>query len=404
MEAGHFQLGVITLLLQTLGVGAIAVLMLALLRVARDSFARLWAAAWVSVAIALGSLLVALPSPALQKPLFALYCFGEYLFAFLLYAGCRDYGRRPMTPRRLAEVSVVLAVVALAIGAATPSLDSDAPLSFVPHAFVLSTLLVLALVEVRRFPARSLGRIIGSASLLLLAIDFLLYVPFIVGSIFADVEVPFALLRYSPLRDLVLEIFVGFACVTLILERSRQEIELTNEALRNAHERLEILVQTDPLTNALNRHALYSLRKPDDGRPFLGTIAVLDIDDLKVVNDHYGHAAGDHMIRSVAKAARSVVRPEDLVFRWGGDEFLLILFGLDESTATMRLGSINDRLRNVRFADELDPVDVSVSIGTASFGPWMTVEDGIKEADTKMYLQKRQHHLGRAKNPSLIDC
>src|SRR5205823_2263991 len=88
-----------------------------------------------------------------------------------------------------------------------------------------------------------------------------------------------------------------------------------------------------------NRHAFYSLvedARRQGSTPPEGTVALVDIDSLKPINDAYGHAAGDESIRAVATAIRSIVRAADLVIRWGGDEFLVILIGLPGSGTTGR--------------------------------------------------------------------
>ena len=99
-------------------------------------------------------------------------------------------------------------------------------------------------------------------------------------------------------------------------------MEAANQELRRAHDKLELLAQMDPLTEALNRHAFHSLLTRNESgseADSSGCVAVIDIDNLKPINDTQGHQVGDKAIRAVATAVRSMIRADDMLFRWGGD-------------------------------------------------------------------------------------
>ncbi|NJM53143.1 MAG: GGDEF domain-containing protein [Blastocatellia bacterium] len=130
-------------------------------------------------------------------------------------------------------------------------------------------------------------------------------------------------LAYNPMIDLMLEILLGFGMVIVLFEKVRSEVEETHCKLQDAHEKLEKLAHTDPLTTAFNRHAFYGFlnKNNEDESPISGCVGFFDIDDLKPINDIYGHDIGDIVIRNVTSAIRSLMRAEDLIFRWGGDEF-----------------------------------------------------------------------------------
>ncbi len=156
------------------------------------------------------------------------------------------------------------------------------------------------------------------------------------------------------------------------------------------------MAQLDHLTSALNRHAFNLLMEnPRTGdRPVVhGCAALVDIDDLKIVNDEYGHPAGDAAIRAVASAIRSCIRADDLLFRWGGDEFLVLLFGVSESEARARLETLNQRLKQTALAGLPHPVDLSAAVGYAAFDDATSFDDVIAVADTAMYGAKRHHLL-----------
>lgn len=173
----------------------------------------------------------------------------------------------------------------------------------------------------------------------------------------------------------------------------RREVELTNRDLLAAHEKLGLLAQMDPLTEALNRHAFHSLlRSPEGGTQSMtsGSVAVVDIDSLKPINDTWGHSAGDKAIRVVARSMRSLIRADDMLFRWGGDEFLMLMFNLSEEETSRRLKKLNAILEeNCRKWPEM-PVSVTVSHGVAGFDSLAQLGQAIETADHAMYANRNQ--------------
>ena len=203
---------------------------------------------------------------------------------------------------------------------------------------------------------------------------------------------PEGYLKYTSIFDLILETLLGFATVMVLMEGVRREVEAANRELTEARERAERFARVDPLTEALNRHAFHSLLSRDGcGREDAsGCVAVIDLDDLKPINDTLGHAAGDRAIRAVAHAVRSVVRADDLLFRWGGDEFLVLLFGMPEEKARRRLDSLNETLARASLDDaHSPPVPLSVSHGLARFDSLGRLQHAIEEADGAMYARKQ---------------
>lgn len=175
--------------------------------------------------------------------------------------------------------------------------------------------------------------------------------------------------------------------------RSRREVEESNRELREARDKLELLAQMDPLTEALNRHAFHSLlRGPEGGVQLMtsGSVAVIDIDNLKPINDSWGHSAGDKAIRVVARSMRSLIRADDMLFRWGGDEFLVLMFNLSEEETNRRMKKLNAILEeNCRKWPEM-PVTVTVSHGVAGFDSLMQLGHAIERADRAMYAARHQ--------------
>lgn len=173
----------------------------------------------------------------------------------------------------------------------------------------------------------------------------------------------------------------------------RREVEESNQELLEARDKLELLARMDPLTEALNRHAFHSLLSRSEGSKesmTFGSVAVLDIDNLKPINDTWGHSTGDKAIRVVARSMRSLIRADDMLFRWGGDEFLVLMFKLSEEETSRRMKKLNEILEeNCRKWSEM-PVTVTVSHGVAGFASLRELGHAIEAADQAMYARRNE--------------
>ena len=154
-------------------------------------------------------------------------------------------------------------------------------------------------------------------------------------------------------------------------------------------ERLAATARSDPLTGLANRRAFeqaLELRLAHDSRETFAVL-MLDVDGLKQVNDARGHAAGDAVLKRVASVISSDLRETDLATRWGGDEFVLLMPGVDQVGALSLARRIGGTLLNPD-----DPTGaISVSIGTATFpADGSTAVNLLAAADRSMYVEKRQ--------------
>lgn len=183
------------------------------------------------------------------------------------------------------------------------------------------------------------------------------------------------------------------------LKRLHETLQREQEALKEANARLEALATTDMLTGLPNHRTLHLLleKECERARRFGHTFSLLffDGDRFKQVNDTYGHATGDVVLRELGERARSVLRAGDTVGRFGGEEFLVLLPGTGEQEARQ----VAERLRAAVAASPLATreveggVAVTVSIGTASFPiDGATGSEVREQADQAMYWAKR---LGR---------
>lgn len=167
-------------------------------------------------------------------------------------------------------------------------------------------------------------------------------------------------------------------------------------ALAEALRRQRLLARTDPVTGAANpRHfqevlTLELARSARSGAPF--TLAYLDLDDFKQVNDVLGHSAGDLILARTAEALRGGVRAIDTVARLGGDEFAVLFPETDEAEAGPVLARLSGALASA-VADF--PRRVTFSVGVVSFRePPSSVDDALRAADDLMYEVKRSGKAG----------
>jgi len=176
---------------------------------------------------------------------------------------------------------------------------------------------------------------------------------------------------------------------------------LVSEALarlRLAHSRERELARSDVLTGAPNARAFYEVADAEIARarrythPF--SVAYLDLDDFKLVNDRLGHLAGDAVLRSVARALSGVMRSSDVVARLGGDEFVVLL--PEASAASARLAT--EKLR--RALADVVPAHgwrMTASIGVATFlVPPESVDELLGAVDRLMYRAKQAGKNGVA--------
>jgi diguanylate cyclase (GGDEF)-like protein len=161
-------------------------------------------------------------------------------------------------------------------------------------------------------------------------------------------------------------------------------------ALRRALAREKAAARVDPLTEVPNRRAFFELAESEIHRAsrYRGrfTVAFLDLDDFKAVNDRKGHAAGDRVLQRIAQAIRGGLRANDVVARLGGDEFVLLL----PETGAAEADPVLDKLRHrIGGAQGEEDDFVTVSTGCVTFeAPPGSVDEMLKLVDEVMYSAK----------------
>lgn len=150
----------------------------------------------------------------------------------------------------------------------------------------------------------------------------------------------------------------------------------------------------DPLTGTGNRIAMDQtlIREIDMAKRHLQPLSLLmlDIDHFKRVNDNHGHGIGDEVLKGVAEAIKNQLRNVDMVFRFGGEEFLILLSNTSRDAAAM----VGERLRHAAQAQDYfasgTRIELTVSLGCATLLPGESVESLLRRADNALYVAKRE--------------
>lgn len=189
---------------------------------------------------------------------------------------------------------------------------------------------------------------------------------------------PDNLTQHAPLLELISQL------LSRLLQLEWQHIQTQRENQRHANEAL-----TDPLTGTYNRRAWQAfLASEEQNCVSFGNEAslfVLDLNDLKKVNDNGGHLAGDALLQAAVHSIQSVLAPSDVLARLGGDEFVILAVDRDEPSSNQLYQQLQQQLAHDC---------VSVAIGMAMRDHHGTLEDAFKIADQRMYENKRQIKAG----------
>jgi diguanylate cyclase (GGDEF)-like protein len=308
-----------------------------------------------------------------------LYFFSKTMFVVLLARGAWNIWRR--SPAPLPRAAIALVAIAAAIGSAfLDSIDriglaqaasialllgTSAILLLVTHgagagwlAMGFSLRAVLALVEAAAYGSRVFGISTG--------------VPPDTLGVFLASHSSF---------DTGAEWVIALGCVLTLYRTIQQELTQTNANLLAAKEELQDLVDRDSLTGLANRRALPAVLR--DSFPTGATILFFDLNDFKIINDSYGHQAGDDCLKRFARALQASFRPNDHVIRYAGDEFVVIAPGADPQFAGERIEVVRERLR----LDRAGP-PIAFSAGVATLPPEGDPEAALRAADEAMYREK----------------
>jgi diguanylate cyclase (GGDEF)-like protein/PAS domain S-box-containing protein len=188
---------------------------------------------------------------------------------------------------------------------------------------------------------------------------------------------------------------ITFGTLENISERKaeQEKKELLIQELLELKKKLEISVRTDPLTDLPNRRGLAEkleyerVRFDRSKNPF--TIIMGDIDQFKEINDTFGHDAGDHILANIARMLKDNSRKQDIVSRWGGEEFIILLPETDLGNGAILAEKLRDKIEKETFIYHDTKIPVTLSFGLSVYNKkGMKTDDVIKQADQCLYEAK----------------
>jgi diguanylate cyclase (GGDEF)-like protein len=186
---------------------------------------------------------------------------------------------------------------------------------------------------------------------------------------------------------------IVFLIITSIISRLKTSLDNQKE-----------LARTDHLTGIANRRAFFDLANLELGkaRRYQTPISILymDIDNFKHINDHFGHHIGDRLLRSVAMTMKNNIRAIDVIARFGGDEFGILLAETGSESAALVAGKLKEKLVELVQHNGW-PITFSMGVVTFEITP-ASVDEMIDLADAQMYLAKR-HGKNRTQYKTIAD-
>jgi diguanylate cyclase (GGDEF)-like protein len=210
------------------------------------------------------------------------------------------------------------------------------------------------------------------------------------GLIVTSIRPSLGLISEGVVGALMLGGMVG-AAVATILDQVTVEVTSVRRKLgdlEDDHEHLLRLTEADPLTGCPTRQALRAwFERWDGGQPV--SVVLIDVDNLKRINERHGQGAGDEALRLVADVLMGSIRPGDLVVRWGGDEFVALLRGADHEAAKRRFTGL---IATLQESTEAFPYEESLRVdwGVSSCTSPSDISRALAEADERMFAMKRR--------------
>ena len=344
--------------------------------------------AWVFLSLSLGSLLL-LSGQDLPYDNF-LFQYWKSFFAVALITAARRMDRQTPLGRPL----TITALVALPLSLALVFWKGSSPAFYAIHAALLAVVWVWIAVLITSSRTSGVGKRFAAIIAVSTAAFQALYSVFYLRAEGSGPEQD-AFLVYSGFYDLFLEMLFGIGLIIWAMEEMEARLSVIHARAVDDTRRRKRLALIDPLTEVYNRHFFDEIRPSLEREAAGGCVVLVDVDELKTINDREGHEEGDKAIWTVATGIKRLIRGADFLIRWGGDEFLVILPGMEEDLAKRRFymlpGKLDEIRKTARLRERAYPRFLAASVGIASFSRRVPIEAAIEKADSVMYERKKAH-------------
>jgi diguanylate cyclase (GGDEF)-like protein len=379
-----------SLLIQSAGTFFLFVLFLLLYqKIHRRAFLE-WIASWAFLLVGLCLQLVMASMPQGQHPFVFLLNVSQLAHAVFLLRGVRRFrderaGSGPL------ELLWLLPVIAIAWWT---SIEAEAVSGRAAMALVLAAAYATAAIAFTITPGSAAGRVLLSSSLLLWGVERAVtasaYVRF--GN-HPSWPVP---LHYMAFGAMFFEMMIAVGIIILLFEASQRQLASEMREVLQSEQQLKEMGVLDPLTGLYNRHHFNDVirRELANVRRYGISLSVLlvDVDSFKLINDQKGHAVGDEVLVFVANYLTSSVRESDFVFRWGGDEFLILVPRTDEGSAAQKAEELS---RSMPAFPGTGEIPLGLSVGWATHRMDAEFPMTLSQADARMYEMKVRNKKDR---------
>lgn len=182
--------------------------------------------------------------------------------------------------------------------------------------------------------------------------------------------------------------------INIFATRVRDNLYRRSAALETAYKRIEELAEVDELTGALNRRSIMRLLDDEIARcekaGLACTVALIDLDHFKQINDRFGHLTGDEVLRTFAISIFANIRTVDKFGRYGGEEFLLLLPEISHDSGTRMLDRLRAIVETLDWSAFSEGLTVTISAGVATLRPGEPPESLLARADLALYAAKER--------------
>jgi diguanylate cyclase (GGDEF)-like protein len=377
-----------SLLIQSAGTFFLFVLFLLLYqKIHRRAFLE-WIASWAFLLISLCIQLVFANMPQGQRPFLFLLNLAQLAHAVFLLRGVRRFRdeRAGSSSLELLWIVPVIAIAWLTSVEAAVLPGRAAEPGRAAMALVLAAAYATAAIAFTITQGSAAGRALLSSSLLLWGVSQAVMASAYTRGGPASWPEP---LQYMNFGAIFFEMMIAVGIIILLFEVSQRQLATEMRQLQDSEQQLKEMGVRDPLTGLYNRHHFNDVirRELANVRRYGISLSVLlvDVDSFKQINDIKGHAVGDEVLVFVANYLTGSVRESDFVFRWGGDEFLILLPRTDEGSAAQKAEELAGKMPVFQGTGELP---VALSVGWATHRMDAEFPMTLSQADARMYEMK----------------